>query len=88
MNKQLPRPRGLAALSPERRREIARAGGKASTGGFRAMAPERLRAVGASGGRRAHIGGLTHEWTTEEAALAGRKGGLAPRRRRTMQEAS
>lgn len=66
-----PPPRGLAALPLERRREIARLGGKASTGGFRAMSPEQLREVAAQGGRQAHINGHTHEWDEEEAREAG-----------------
>lgn len=74
--------RGLARLSPERRREIAALGGKASTGGFRAMSPERRREIAAA---RGHTG---HTWTREEALFWASKGGQAPRRRTTPREAS
>jgi len=39
-----PKPRGFAALSPERRREIAAMGGKAGTGvkGVATFSPEKL----------------------------------------------
>lgn len=47
------RPRGFAALTPDKRREIASRGGK-----------------------MAHIAGTAHQWTQEEARIAGRKGGL------------
>ncbi|CAN5240312.1 hypothetical protein BH09BAC2_BH09BAC2_22310 [soil metagenome] len=49
--------------------------------GFAAMDPERRRAVAAKGGRAAHLSGNAHEFTTDEAREAGRKGGIAPRRR-------
>ena len=45
------RVRGLAALSPERRREIARMGGRTS-----------------------QARGTAHQWTAEEASVAGKKG--------------
>jgi general stress protein YciG len=79
---QPPRPRGLAAVAPERRREIARKGGKASRGGFRAMPAKRLREVAAEGARRAHANGNAHEWTSEEARIAGTMG--HPPRRATL----
>lgn len=47
------KPRGLAALPPERRREIA-----------------------SQGGRAAHKAGTAHEFTPEEARIAGRKGAM------------
>jgi general stress protein YciG len=50
--------RGLACLSPQRRREIAAKGGKAS-----------------------QARGTGHRWSSEEAAVAGRKGGKISRRR-------
>lgn len=75
------KPRGLAAVPLERRREIARQGGFASPG-FRGMDPERRREVVARGGYAIHAAGVAHHWTPEEAAAAGRKGGRAPRRTR------
>lgn len=50
--------------------------------GFAAMAPEKLRELSRMGGRRAHELGLAHEWTPDEAAEAGRKGGSAAKRAR------
>jgi len=43
--------RGLAAMSPERRREIAN-----------------------KGGRTSQARGTAHQWTPEEASVAGKKG--------------
>lgn len=48
--------------------------------GFQALDPARLRAIGSSGGHAAHKGGRAHRWTSEEARVAGRKGGLARRK--------
>jgi uncharacterized protein len=45
------RTRGLAAMSPERRREIA-----------------------SKGGRTSQARGTAHQWTPEEASVAGKKG--------------
>ncbi len=43
--------------------------------GFAAMDPERQRRIASEGGRAAHKQGVAHEWTSEEARSAGRKGG-------------
>lgn len=43
--------------------------------GFAAMDPERQREVARRGGRAAHAKGTAHQFTTEEAREAGRKGG-------------
>jgi uncharacterized protein len=43
------------------------------------MDPARVREIASKGGRIAHQKGVGHEWTTEEAREAGRKGGLASR---------
>lgn len=47
--------------------------------GFAAMDPQTQRAIAAKGGRAAHIKGTAHEFTSEEARIAGRKGGEASR---------
>ena len=47
--------------------------------GFAAMNPEMQRAIAAKGGRAAHQKGTAHEFTSEEARVAGRKGGEASR---------
>lgn len=48
-----------------------------SNRGFASMDPERQREIAAEGGRAAHASGNAHEFTSEEAREAGRKGGQA-----------
>lgn len=43
--------------------------------GFASMDPEVRRELARKGGKTAHARGCAHEWTREEAANAGRKGG-------------
>jgi len=43
------------------------------------MDPQAQRAIAAKGGRAAHQKGTAHEFTSEEARIAGRKGGEASR---------
>jgi len=45
--------------------------------GFAAIDPERRRLVSSVGGKAAHARGTGHEFTSEEAREAGRKGGRA-----------
>ena len=40
------------------------------------------REIASKGGKAAHQKGTAHEWTSEEAREAGRKGGVASHRRR------
>jgi uncharacterized protein len=55
--------------------------------GFAAMDKDAQRAIASKGGRAAHARGTAHEFTSEEAAQAGRKGGRAVSRdRRHMAE--
>ena len=42
--------------------------------GFAAMDPQRQREIASSGGRAAHAKGTAHQFTSEEASKAGRKG--------------
>ena len=51
------------------------AGTGKSRRGFASMDPSRQREIASKGGRAAHEKGTAHEWTTEEARRAGRKGG-------------
>lgn len=74
--------RGFAAMDPERQREIARAGGRASH--ERGSAHEWDAQEASRAGRAAHARGQAHEWTSAEAAEAGRRGGRAGRRQRTQ----
>ncbi len=43
------------------------------------MSPEKQREIASKGGRAAHEKGTAHEWTSEEARSAGRKGGQISR---------
>jgi general stress protein YciG len=47
--------------------------------GFASMSPEKQREIASKGGRAAHLKGTAHEWTSEEARRAGRKGGQISR---------
>jgi general stress protein YciG len=58
-------------VAPERRGKERR--------GFASMSPEKQREIASKGGRAAHMKGTAHEWTSEEARRAGRKGGQISR---------
>jgi len=49
--------------------------GDTSLRGFASMDHEKQRAIAREGGRAAHQSGNAHEFTSEEAREAGRKGG-------------
>jgi general stress protein YciG len=44
------------------------------------------REIASKGGKAAHQKGTAHEWTSEEAREAGRKGGMASHRRKQQQQ--
>jgi len=50
--------------------------------GFASMDPNKQRDIASKGGRAAHQKGTAHEWTSDEAREAGRKGGQASHLRR------
>ena len=50
--------------------------------GFASMDRAKQREIASKGGKAAHQKGTAHEWTSEEARNAGRKGGIASHRRR------
>lgn len=50
--------------------------------GFAAMDPKRVSEIASKGGKAAHQAGTAHEFTSDEARNAGKKGGLAPHVRR------
>lgn len=52
---------------------------KKSKRGFAAMDPKKQREIASKGGRTAHEKGTAHEWTSDEAARAGRIGGTVSR---------
>jgi hypothetical protein len=45
--------------------------------GFASMSVEKRREIAGKGGRAVHQKGTSHEWTSEEAKVAGKKGGTA-----------
>jgi general stress protein YciG len=51
--------------------------------GFASMSAERRREIAARGGRAAHEAGTAHQFTSEEARRAGKKGGQSVSRDRT-----
>ena len=55
---------------------------RTSNRGFASMDPERQRQIASQGGRAAHQKGTAHEFDSEEARGAGRKGGQAVSRNR------
>ncbi len=56
--------------------------------GFKSMDREKHRLIASKGGKAAHKKGTAHEWTSEEARIAGRKGGMVSRRRKLQQQAA
>lgn len=54
--------------------------------GFAGMDPERQRQISSQGGKAAHQKGTAHEFDSEEAREAGRKGGMVSGGRRRARE--
>ena len=50
------------------------------------MERHKQRDIASKGGKAAHQKGTAHEWTSEEAREAGRKGGMASHRRKLEQQ--
>ena len=50
--------------------------------GFASMDPARQKEIASRGGRAAHEKGTAHEWSSDEARHAGRKGGVTVSRDR------
>lgn len=50
--------------------------------GFAMMDPSLVREIARKGGKAAHSAGTAHEFTSDEARIAGRKGGLATHEKR------
>lgn len=50
--------------------------------GFASMDRAKQREIASKGGKAAHQKGTAHEWTSDEAREAGRKGGMASHRRK------
>ena len=54
--------------------------------GFASMDRGKQREIASKGGRAAHQKGTAHEWTSDEAREAGRKGGMASHRRKQQSD--
>ena len=54
---------------------------KKSVRGFAAMDTEKQKEIARKGGRAAHEQGVAHEWSSQEAREAGKKGGQSRNRR-------
>lgn len=50
--------------------------------GFAAMDRDRVKEIASKGGRAAHAAGTAHQFSADEARVAGKTGGLAPHVRR------
>ena len=50
--------------------------------GFAAMDPKKVAEIASKGGKAAHAAGTAHQFTSDEARTAGKKGGVAPHVRR------
>ena len=57
-----------------------------SNRGFASMDPQRQRQIASEGGKAAHEKGTAHEFTSEEAREAGRKGGMARSQNRAKKQ--
>ena len=95
--------RGFSPIDNQQQPEIARMGnessgngrgdsgsereGRTSNRGFAAMDPQKQKEIASEGGRAAHRQGVAHEWSSDEAREAGRKGGqIVSRNREHMSE--
>ena len=56
--------------------------------GFASMDRAKQREIASKGGKAAHERGTAHEWSSDEAREAGRKGGMASRRRKLQDDTS
>ncbi len=56
--------------------------------GFAAMDPAKVSEIASKGGKAAHSAGRAHEFSSEEARIAGRKGGRATHANRQRRASS
>jgi general stress protein YciG len=77
-------PRGHIPFGKEKERVVMVSERKGRGRGFASMDPNKQREIASKGGRAAHVQGTAHEWTSDEARSAGRKGGAASRRQVMM----
>lgn len=74
------------ANSQEQGKNQGQGRGDTSNRGFAGMDPEQQREIAAQGGRAAHEKGTAHEFSSEEAREAGRKGVQSSRGGRQEEE--
>jgi uncharacterized protein len=74
-----PAERGEASTMHDPQKGRTMTGDRKERRGFASMSPEKQREIASKGGRAAHQKGTAHEWTSEEARSAGRKGGQISR---------
>jgi general stress protein YciG len=83
-NPSFPQPNSfLMATSQQRSTSSTNTTKPASRRGFAAMDPATQRRIASEGGKASHESGRGHQWTSEEARAAGRKGGQASRSTRS-----
>lgn len=66
----------------ETEKDTQQSGRRKGLRGFAAMDGEKQKAIASMGGRAAHQQGVAHEFSSEEARMAGKKGGEAVSRNR------
>lgn len=67
--------RGFDSRNDQQEVTNSSSNGRKSNRGFAAMSPERQKQIASEGGRAAHKLGVAHEWNSDEARKAGKKGG-------------
>lgn len=60
---------------------------RSSARGFAAMDPQKQREIASKGGKASHLSGKAHEFSSEEARAAGKKGGESRGRNRQAMQA-
>lgn len=75
MERQEEMGRSFDAMNDQQEISSSNGNGRKNARGFAAMSPERQKQIASEGGRAAHKLGVAHEWNSDEARKAGKKGG-------------
>jgi general stress protein YciG len=75
MERQEEMGRNFDSMNDQQEISSSNGNGRKSSRGFAAMSPERQKQIASEGGRAAHKLGVAHEWNSDEARKAGKKGG-------------
>jgi general stress protein YciG len=86
MSTQIGTDEQLATSNSEPAEAVAPPSSPAKRRGFAAMDPKLVSELATKGGKAAHAAGTAHEFTSEEARVAGRKGGMATHARRRARQ--